>query len=1149
MKKNRLRDSLDPGMLKKTSKVMRIVFILIFGFSVMASAETYSQTVRMDVNLKNSSIRNVIEYVENNSKFIFLYKNEDFNIDKKVALDLKDASIDQILEVIFEGEDVEYDIYDRQIVVRGAEKNSLKLAQQETRKITGVVSETNGQPIPGVSVVVAGTTIGTITNIEGKFDLEVPNKSNYLHFSFVGMKTQEIALENKSQFIVVLEDDFTDIDEVVVVGFGTQKSSSVVSSVAQVTSEELNVNQRPVTSGYSALVGAVPGLVVTTNNGAPGSTASLSVRGTSTTNNSSASMLVIIDNFEGSLADIDPQSIESVSVLKDASAVAIYGARGANGVLLITTKNTGRDRKTSVSYNFNASVQSKPKLASTVNSLDYMTYQNEINSFWGSDIPWSDVVIGYAEDGLYPETNWADELYESGAVQQSHNLTVSGGSAKTGYLMSASYFSQDGIALGDDYFRRLNLRLKIDSDITDWLTVGANALISNRVDNDVLTTTGNSLRGHPMYPVKTDDGYWVSNGTSDATYNAIAEASCGSFDKTDLDRVNIQLYTQIKPFKGLTFEERVSVVKTNYNERDWNNTYSIVTLDATDLDSYTNPDSENRTYYSADSEGRELFMTTFSGYDLKTLTSLTYDFEKGKHTAKAFVAMQTESGEDDKWGTGVTGFEFEDVISLSQGSNATTDYTNGVFESRGGNSTTLSFLGRLSYSFQNKYLIEGTFRADASSYFTDNNKWGYFPSVAVGWVASRENFLNDVSWINLLKLRTSYGTTGDDGNLGSVTQQLVEFSAAGYPIGGEESSRIYVSSFVNPDLIWETSTIFNVGTDASLFDGKLQFEADYFVNNRNDILASITSTATEYGFGDYTGNPYAVKSWGWELNATYKNKVGDFGYRVSGNISWYDNEITKVTEDAQSDNFAVGQSVNDRYGYETDGFFDSQDEIDSNYSTDGVTLIDQSIDDAHIGGFKYVDQLTDTDGDGVDDGYDGIINSDDRVILDENSDRNLNFGLNLSLSYKNFTLSTRIYGTLDNKSWLNDNNASMPFLGDAVPFTYMLDSWSESNADALFPFPQSTAPVLSYATSVDRFIIDAEYIKCQNITLNYDFGQGILTKIGFVQSMNMYVSAENLGVIWTNSPLYDSGWDPELGVSSVDYPLPFTLAVGLNVKF
>jgi TonB-linked SusC/RagA family outer membrane protein len=1011
--------------------------------------------------------------------------------------------------------------------------------QSDEKTITGHIQDAYGESLVGVSVVVKGTTIGTITDINGNFNLKVPVDASTLLFSFIGMETQEVALKDKSIINIVMKDELEGIDEVVVVGFGVQKSSAVVSSVAQITTEELNVSQRPVTSGAAALVGAVPGLVVTTSSGAPGSTPSLSIRGTSTTNDDDADMLVIIDNFEGSLSDIDPQTIESVSVLKDASAVSIYGARGANGVLLVTTKNTGKDRKTIVTYNFNASVQSQPRVGGLVNSLEYMNYQNEIQEFWGNDEAWDATAVGYAEDGWYPDTDWADELYESGVVQQSHNLTVTGGSKNTGYLISAGYFSQDGLAVGDDYFERYNLRLKIDSDITDWLTIGANALISNTIDNDIVTNSGNNLRGLPMYPVKSDDGYWVSNGTSDATYNVVADASSGSFEKTDQDRYNVQMYVQLKPLKGLTFEQRASVIKTNYNNRDWNNVYDIVSLDATDIDSYTNADSENRTYYYGDSDARSLYMSTFQGKDIKTLSSVTYDFRKSKHTAKVFAAMQTESGEDDEWGTGVEGFEFDNVISLDQGDEATDDYTNGVYETRGGNATTLSFFGRLNYNYADKYLLEGTFRADASSYFTDSNKWGYFPSAAVGWVASREDFMSDVNWIQLLKVRASYGSTGDDGSLGSQTQQLVSFSAAGYPIGGVESSQIYISSYVNEDLKWETATIFNVGIDASLFDGKFQFEYDYFINNRSDIIAANTSTATEYGFGDGYGNYYSVKSWGWEANATYKNKIGNFGYKVSGNISWYDNEITELTDDAISDNFQVGQSVNDRYGYETDGFFDDQDEIDNNFASDGVTQIDQSIDDARIGGFKYVDQNDD-----------GIINSDDKVILEANSDRNWNMGLNLSVNYKNLSLSSRIYGALYRKQWLNSNFSAMPFLGDGAPFKYMLDAWSVDNPDAMFPFPESTDPVLDYNTSVDRFLIDSEYIKCQNITLNYNFGQGLLTRLGgVIKTMNVYVSAENVGVIWTNNPLYDDGWDPELGMGSIKYPMPFTLAAGLSVKF
>ncbi|MEI6865055.1 SusC/RagA family TonB-linked outer membrane protein [Flavicella sp.] len=1022
------------------------------------------------------------------------------------------------------------------------EKQQFEIQQQ----FTGTVTDINGQPIPGVNVLEIGTTNGTLTDFNGAFSIQPLIQNATLSFSYIGYATKKLSINNKNNVNIVLEEDISYLDEVIVVGFGTQKSSKIVSSVSQITSKELKIDQRPVTNIGSALIGAVPGLMLTNSSGGPGSTPSIQIRGTSTLD-SDAELLVIIDNFEGSLADIDPQTIESVSVLKDASAVAIYGARGANGVLLITTKNTSRNKKTSISYNFSSSIQSKPELPGTLNSLEYMQFQNQVVE--GTH---DQTVLDLASSGFYPETNWGEELYQNTAVQQSHNLTLTGGSENTGFLMSASYLTQDGLAIGDDYYERLNLRLKIDTDITDWFSTGVNALISNTTDNNVQAVTGSSLRGLPFYPIQTEDGMWVSNGTSDAGANAVATAASGSFDKTITDRVNLQLYAQFRPIKGLTIEERVSIIRTNSDNKDWDNTFSIVSLDYADPDSYTNLDSENRSYMYATTGGRTLSVSSFTQTKIRTLTSATYETEKGNHYMKAFVAMQTESGESDYFMTGSSDFLLDDIISLGQGAIIDVsigDYGN--YEFRGGNQTTLSYLGRLNYSYSDKYLFEATIRADASSYFLSENQWGYFPSVAVGWVASKENFLKDVDFVNILKLRASYGSSGDDSGLGSVTQQLVNLNNAGYPLGGQSNSALYVPSFVNPSLIWETSTVFNIGVDASLFNGKLHFEADHFRNKRTDIISLIKGTAFEYGFGDAQGNPYDVDSWGWELMATHRNKIGDFGYSISGNINIYDNEISYIQENATDPNFQVGQSVNDRFGYETDGFFANQEEIDSNVASDGTSQINQTgVGDAYIGGYKYVDQLTiDTNGDGVMDASDGIINSDDRVILDDNSASNLMFGFNVGFSYKNLSLSARFYGTFDNKQWLNANNSVQPFLGAGVPYSYMTDVWSTTNTDALFAKPTDIGPLQPYNANISHLLIDSEYIKLQNITLNYDFDKTILDKVPFVKSMNMYVSAENLGVIWTNSPLYDNGWDPELGVSAVRYPLPFTTAIGLNIKF
>ena len=418
-----------------------------------------------------------------------------------------------------------------------AETKTDKPVQQN--QISGFVTDGSGQPLPGASVIEKGTTNGVQTDFDGGFSIKTSKQGATLIVSYIGFVTKEVAANNQTKITIVLTEDISQLDEVVVVGFGSQKASSVVSSVAQVTSAELKIDQRPVTSGYSALIGAVPGLIMSNNNGSPGSTPNISVRGTSTLNDSE--MLIIIDNFEGSLSDIDPQTIESVSVLKDASAVSIYGARGANGVLLVTTKKTGKDKKMTVNYNFNTAMQAKPKMPTTLNAIDYMNFQNSIVA--GT---WDQTFLDLATSGFYPDTNWADELYESNTMQQSHNLSLTGGSQNSGYLMSASYLTQEGLAIGDDKYERLNLRLKIDTDVTDWLTVGANALISNTFDKSVTTITGVGLRGLPFYPVAIDGIYVSSNGNQIG--NAVGDAASGSYNTTDTDRINLQLYAKLNLF-------------------------------------------------------------------------------------------------------------------------------------------------------------------------------------------------------------------------------------------------------------------------------------------------------------------------------------------------------------------------------------------------------------------------------------------------------------------------------------------------------------------------------------------------------------------------------------------------------------------------
>ncbi|RTE55088.1 SusC/RagA family TonB-linked outer membrane protein [Arenibacter aquaticus] len=1132
---------------------LKMKLSLLFLFTTILQLQAglgYAQKTKITLNMSKASVLEVINEIESISEFKFFYSKGELNLNREVDIQVKQQPLGKVLKSLFFNSKVDYKIIDRQVVLKASKAIQPTTQSVVTPKVvqfqvSGTIIDTEGMPLPGASIVEKGTSNGTQTDFDGNFDLAVKDQNAVLVVSYLGFSTKEVSLAGQSQLNITLEESAAGLDEVVVVGFGTQKSSKVISAVAQVTNEQLNIEERPVTSVQGALLGAVPGLKGSFGSGSPGATPNLSIRGTSTLNN--ASLLVIIDGFEGSLTDINPQSIESVSVLKDAAAVAVYGARGANGVLLVTTKNTSRNEKVSVAYNMSNSIQTPSRLPGLLNSMELMEFSNvaagEGNEIFGED------VLQLARENFYPDTNWADALYKDLAVQQSHNLSIVGGSEKTGYLIGAGYLDQEGLSLGSDEFKRLNLRIKVDTDVTDWLTTGINALISNRKTTSVPIAGSANVRGLPFYPVTSVDGLWVDKGNP-GEVNPVAQAASGSFNEVDKDAINLQLYAKIKPFKNLVFEERVSIIKENQNTRNWTNVYDYVTFDFTDPDSYTNPDSANRTYVYGSPEARSLTLTSEGNYNFRTLSTLNYNLDSDVHSLGVLLGFQSETGEYEMFRAGRTGFLLDNVIDLSLGEIADPTIGGGLgtTSSRGGNETTLSYFGRVTYDYKSRYLMEASFRVDGSSFFLDNNRYGFFPAVSVGWNVAKEPFFSNVEFVDQFKLRASYGVSGDDSGVGASSIQLVNLNVSGYPIGGEIAPSLVLGSTSSQDLKWETATTLNLGLDASIWKGKLQFSAEYFNSNREDILDFVV-TPTEFGFGSVPANLYSARSWGWEFSATHKNKIGDVNYWVSANISDYDNEITDVAGNETID-FAVGQSISDRLGYVTDGFFDSQDEIDGYVGADGTTVIDQSnVGGAYVGGFKYIDQPTiDTDGDGVMDTGDGAITADDRVIIDKNSAVNLNFGLNLGLQYKGLTLSARFYGALDNNQWWSGADAHEPFLGSGNAYSFQLDYWSPDNPNALFPTPQGTG-IQGYTSGVTHFIQDNEYIKLQNVTLSYDFGKKLLDRISFVDKLNLVLSLENVGTIWTNSPAYDYGWDPELGVGLLDYPLPMTTSLGLNVRF
>ena len=629
-----------------------------------------------------------------------------------------------------------------------------KIDIKQSYDISGTIADLSGQPLPGANILEKGTSNGTQTDFDGKFSLSVSNSNAILVISYLGFKTKEVSINNQATLAVVLEEDTASLDEIVVIGYGTQSSKNVTQSVVQVNAEDLDVDKRPVANLQNALVGSAPGLnVIQSSGGRLGGGINIRVREASALGTRDA--LILIDGFAGNITDINPNDIASVSILKDAAATSIYGARGANGVVLVTTKNTKKNEKLSLTYSYSHSFQSPAKTADLLNAEEFIEFANEAEFNEGvrngqdplSITPiFSDEMLQRARDGFYPNTNWIEELYSETASQVSHNLTINGGSEKTGYTVGMGILDQDGLLVGPDNLKRYNLRLKIDSDITDWLTLGVNASYTSRITDNVPNLEGNSSRGRPFFPVRLSDGRFVDKGAAVGNPNAIGRALSGSFDRNERDALNLQLYGKITPIKNLTLEQRVSITKRNNFRRIWNNPFEVTILDELTLDEVSTTPIQ--------STDRNIELRGSSGYSINNLTTLTYDYSiNNEHNFEAFLGFQSNEGEFQEVRASRFNFVLDNVQDLTRGLEI-----NGLGNNseRAFDRATISYFGRLTYNYKSKYLLAASFRNDESSNFGSNNRSGFFPAASIGWNIDQENFLKD-SFITGLKLKASWG--------------------------------------------------------------------------------------------------------------------------------------------------------------------------------------------------------------------------------------------------------------------------------------------------------------------------------------------------------------------------------------------------------
>lgn len=1004
---------------------------------------------------------------------------------------------------------------------------------QSQSTVSGIVTDASGEGIAGVAVIVKGTTTGTSTDMKGAYTIRA-SKSDVLVFSFLGYKTQEVAVHNRMEIDVRLESDAQLVDEVVVVGYGVQKKSLVTGAISSVKGSALETTG--IMRADDALAGKTAGVQVVSNSGQPGSDVQIYIRGIGT--NGTATPIYIVDGMAVSgIEYLNPGDIESIEVLKDAAASAIYGARGGNGVVLITTRRT-KDGQWSVNYDFSYGIQNIARKIDVLNAREYAIIQNEAAANSGATLPFTDEQIASFRQG----TDWQEAILNRNAGVQRHNVRVSAGTARSSFNGSASYLNQDGIlAEGKSNFKRYTINLAAEHKLlrNDALTVGENVVVSHVKKQSVTqnSSTAGPLVGAlnmdpltPVYdPYQTDElygGFGVSKYVSQEVVNPVARIYYSN---------GRTLYTTMKGsvFAELKFLNDFRLRGSAGADITWTDGFGYSPMYK--LNSTTGNTSANGASQSYDQNRRfsyEGYLTWGHVYDERHDVSAMIGASLLQRSSLSLSASRNDLKIDD-----------EDHAYISMATNSSASASGGP----GNPSAIVSFFGRVNYAYDNRYMLTATVRRDGSSRFGPNNRFGTFPSVSVGWNVANESFLRDVRWLDALKFRASWGQNGNE-NIGDFAYlATISTYGLGYSFGSQNANgSLAVGAapvkVVNPDLKWETSEQTDIGLDVRLF-GCLGLTFDYYVKKTKDLLVT-TPVPLMLGNSFPTANAGNVKNSGVEFAVDFQRQFGKWNIAVNGNISYNKNRVTYVGTDTgyvtgstvQGITGAVtrmeaGHAMSYFWGYKTLGIFQNQAEIDAWVNSKGVQIQP----DARPGDFRYQD---------TDDS--GTIDDNDRVDLG-NPFPKVTFGLNVNVSAYGFDLGITSAGQAGNKifSVLRRPDLTMSNYG-----AWVLDRWHGEGTSNSIPRVAHNDTNLNWTRPSDFYLRDGDFWRIRNITLGYTVN---IPEKYYLRKVRVFASVDN-AFTFTK---YD-GYDPEVGNggsilgSGIDrgvYPRPRTVSVGLNLTF
>ncbi|MCE4567042.1 TonB-dependent receptor [Maribellus sp. CM-23] len=1108
MKKKRFfRGCEYPGLMKLVV-TMKLTTLLLFLSMVTMATGSYSQNTRFSLNVKDATILQVLEEIERQTEFGFLFKTDQLDMKDRYTVNLKEAKIENVMNEILDNEHYSYRVMDRIIVISKKDANPDDMTDQNNETVSGKVSDSSGVPLLGVTVVVKGTSNGTVTNADGEYFLNNIPDDAVLQYSFVGMRMQEVAVDGKSNIDVVMVADAIGLEEVVAIGYGTQKKINLTGAVSAVTGDKLT--NRPVGQTSMALQGLAPGITVTQRSGQPGNDGgNIRIRGIGTLND--ANPLVLVDGTEMNINHLDPNLIESVSVLKDAASSAIYGSRAANGVILITTKRAELD-ELSISYNHYSGLQTFTNLPERVGAIDHMTLLNEAYSNSGRTPVFSESYINEYQSNMasnpdeYPNVDWQNEVYKDFAYQQNHYLTIKGGTQKARLLAGVGFYKQDGLIPNTEY-QRVSTRLNSDIQFSDKLNakLDLNVIYNERREpgrgvNDVIYWVS---RSPAIYPAKLTNGKWAVGWDGD---NVLAFANDGGFRKYLSPTLSMNM--------GLNYKFTDNISADIVYSPSYNNVFSTV-YNKSVLTYY--PDGElayTRPQKTFLNENRMWGLS----HDFKAIGNFDRSWANA-HNVKILAGFQWESGVNDYIGAYRDDFIFPQYSKLDAGG---TD--NQQNYGSGSEWSIASFFGRLNYDFQGKYLFEANLRYDGSSKFDTGYKWGLFPSFSLGWRFSEENFWESMKGtIENAKIRASWGKLGNQ-NIGNYAFASVVNSGS-YIIGGNPVTSGYINDMANKAISWEETEMFNVGIDLMVLS-KLNLTFDYYDKLTRGILWKL-NVPHIIGLAPTYENAAEVSNKGWDLGITWSDRFNDFKYGASFMISDVKNEVldlrgvnmTGLTVNRE------GYPINSLYGYEAIGYISPDD-----YDGDGNYKYATQFGNFGPGDIKYKNQNTDN-----------VINNEDEVIIGSTIPR-YTYSIDLNAGWRGIDFSMFWQG-VGKADGLLHRQATMPFYWGATALEIHKDRWSIDNQDAQFPRMAFNEPNNEQNSSF--WVKDASYLRLKNLTVGYTLPGSITNKIR-LSRLRIYATGQNL-LTFDN---FWEGYDPEAPVGAGSYyPQVKVYTIGLDVTF